>query len=837
MSDPLVEALLKRAAQEGEHWLQAIFTGVRAQLPVPSPTPVLTLLSPGPARSVSPAPPGPWVSGPPPPLTGAPAAGRSALRARGPEDGAARMPTPEPLCASQLSEALPAAGMQASSRRRRGRAGRRTRRKNVCGPPSEGLEGRASPRTAPPLSPSAAPAAGGVSASSAGRLEASTHSPAAPGTLRSVQGERRSARLPRALERLQVGEGVASPPRSCKRLPAPSGTARSSGKAPPSHFLSPPSHFLSPHISAEHSAGQSSITFPAGTDTPPAGGTLEAGINPTRSPECADRSNSTDQRADFSPGLTSSLPLADAALMPARGYQGSGRRGDSAAEERFVRSHRTEQGAQQSHSGNHCEINAPSTDTFTPPPTAQIPNKNYPLTAAPSNPSNGSEHSYLLTPPLLSSTTGPYTAINPPRNNVRISPITPLSNGGRRRRRQTSSQSSSDNSRRHSRYPSKRPSRHRRRRSSHRSRRRSRASGWLSSATSEGSDVSLSPDRSHRARGKSSKLRAPSRAFSQGEQPPTASSHNNNHTVAENRAINPQLRGCNQAPTHDTQSIGQHIGQSLAVAGARVSPSCDITPSTSAGVPPGSEYTRPESHSGFQNPAAQRATPGYSVSTVPVGHSGQSLMPLIRASVSPATWQVYGVEVWVVGDSYVYWAEERAKLRPGGTNLYLSGIKVNWRGLRGLQWKQVFKEMVGIARMAEHPVIMVVHAGGNDLGKQKVAELYKWVTTDMERFSCLFRNIILVWSDITPRAVWRGARDKKAIERTRVKFNARIGKYVRGRGGVVIRHHPLQGDNTPQLRPDGVHLTDIGLDIFLSDLQDGVEQALTLMGGVGVPRR
>ncbi|XP_077129871.1 uncharacterized protein LOC143785084 [Ranitomeya variabilis] len=391
-------------------------------------------------------------------------------------------------------------------------------------------------------------------------------------------------------------------------------------------------------------------------------------------------------------------------------------------------------------------------------------------------------------------TTGPSTANDPLPATERIPPITPHSKGERRRRRRTSSQSSSNNSRRHSGYPSKRPSRYQRRRSSHRSRRRSRASEWLPSATSEGSDVSQSPDRSHRARDKTSKSRAPSRAFSRGEQSPTASSHNNNNRAgAEDRAINPPLCGCNRAPTHDTQGIGQHIGRSHAVAGARVSPSCDITPSTSAGVPPGSEYTRPESHS--------------------------------------------GVDVWVVGDSYVHWAEKRAKLRPGGTNLYIPGIKVNWRGIRGLRWNQVFKEMVGIARMAERPVILVLHAGGNDLGKQKVAELYKWVTTDMERFSWLFRNMILVWSEITPRAEWRGARDKRAIERTRVKFNARIGKYVRGRGGIVIHHQYLQKKNTPQLRPDGVHLTDIGLDIFLSGLQDGVEQALKVMGGVGVPRR
>ncbi|XP_073433563.1 uncharacterized protein [Dendrobates tinctorius] len=60
------------------------------------------------------------------------------------------------------------------------------------------------------------------------------------------------------------------------------------------------------------------------------------------------------------------------------------------------------------------------------------------------------------------------------------------------------------------------------------------------------------------------------------------------------------------------------------------------------GVPPSPGDSRSARNSGLQSLPSQRRTNGPTVSSLPLGHSGQSLMPLIRASVTPATWQVYG---------------------------------------------------------------------------------------------------------------------------------------------------------------------------------------------------
>lgn len=156
---------------------------------------------------------------------------------------------------------------------------------------------------------------------------------------------------------------------------------------------------------------------------------------------------------------------------------------------------------------------------------------------------------------------------------------------------------------------------------------------------------------------------------------------------------------------------------------------------------------------------------------------------------------------------------------------------MNWRGRRGLRWSQVLPEAIEISRTASRPVVLVIHAGGNDLCLMRLAELLTLVRADLDRIMGYFPEMVLVWSEVVPRVTWQGARDAGAVERARRTFNTRMSRFVRSRAGVVIRHRQLEGDNRTLMREDGVHLNEIGLDIFLSGLQDGVEQALFLVGG------
>ncbi|XP_040271179.1 uncharacterized protein LOC120986584 isoform X2 [Bufo bufo] len=197
------------------------------------------------------------------------------------------------------------------------------------------------------------------------------------------------------------------------------------------------------------------------------------------------------------------------------------------------------------------------------------------------------------------------------------------------------------------------------------------------------------------------------------------------------------------------------------------------------------------STSGVSVPSPGGRSGRQGVPAAPMAPGGRQLMPLIQASVSPATWQAHGAvgpTVWMVGHSYIFWAAQRAECRPGGRSLGFSDVRVSWRGIRGLRWSQLLPQVVEIGTQAIGPVVLVVHAGGNDIGSVPLLELLTLMRADLERFPSFFREVILVWSEIVPRAVWQNGRDGEAIEKCRRTVNARMSRFVRSRGGVVVRH-------------------------------------------------
>lgn len=187
----------------------------------------------------------------------------------------------------------------------------------------------------------------------------------------------------------------------------------------------------------------------------------------------------------------------------------------------------------------------------------------------------------------------------------------------------------------------------------------------------------------------------------------------------------------------------------------------------------------------------------------------------------------------MLGHSFVARAEKRAQVRPLGINLGLPSVKVIWKGVPGLRWVQLLPQLLGLRQLHGPPGVLVVHAGGNDLGSVKMASLLPLIKADLERFKKLLPGCIIVWSDIVARRIWRRVRDVHAIDRSRKLCNRRVSKFVTAMGGIAIRHLMLEGKEAGLLAEDGVHLSPIGSDIFLSDLQDGVEEALALLSGGG----
>lgn len=149
-------------------------------------------------------------------------------------------------------------------------------------------------------------------------------------------------------------------------------------------------------------------------------------------------------------------------------------------------------------------------------------------------------------------------------------------------------------------------------------------------------------------------------------------------------------------------------------------------------------------------------------------------------------------------------------------------------------WNRVVAEFHRFARWDGAPDIMVIHAGGNDLGVRRSRELIRDIQFDFLRLRCDFPGTILVWLEIVARTVWREARSVDRINKARVKVNKEVGRFFVRNGGLVIRHLDLESETWRFLRGDGVYLNAVGTDLWFLGLEDRVQRAFQVWRSVQV---
>ena len=73
------------------------------------------------------------------------------------------------------------------------------------------------------------------------------------------------------------------------------------------------------------------------------------------------------------------------------------------------------------------------------------------------------------------------------------------------------------------------------------------------------------------------------------------------------------------------------------------------------------------------------------------------------------------------------------------------------------------------------------------------------------------------------RRYWHCAHNGTAIERARKRINSAVNKFVKNDGHCVIHHPNIRAREKNLYRFDGTHLSDIGVDIYLNNIQGAVE--------------
>ncbi|XP_029449774.1 uncharacterized protein LOC115087134 [Rhinatrema bivittatum] len=176
--------------------------------------------------------------------------------------------------------------------------------------------------------------------------------------------------------------------------------------------------------------------------------------------------------------------------------------------------------------------------------------------------------------------------------------------------------------------------------------------------------------------------------------------------------------------------------------------------------------------------------------------------------------------IWIMGHSYIYWAHIRTKRKTSSEQMGIPHSKASlfWLGKRGMRWVQLMPCILQYARQLPQPDI-ICHLGGNDLVAVKNIDLIITIKKDLTAIKAIWPAVVLVWSHIIPRLVWRDARSHKSIEKSRRKLNKEVGTWLRAIKGYVIKHDDISLSCSGMYRPDGVHLSDVGVDIFILALQ------------------
>lgn len=185
----------------------------------------------------------------------------------------------------------------------------------------------------------------------------------------------------------------------------------------------------------------------------------------------------------------------------------------------------------------------------------------------------------------------------------------------------------------------------------------------------------------------------------------------------------------------------------------------------------------------------------------------------------------------MVGSSIIRWAEWRAFESQHSILEGISrhGADIHFHGISGLRWHQLEHVLFGLMHSLPCPNIIVIHCGGNDLCRISCLNLRNIIVNTFSRLADFYPGCILVWSQILPRFIWRGARNHQAVELSRARLNSFVASHlVRNFGGYIWYPEIHLASPVLYWDPvyDGVHLSDIGNDIFLNNLQAGLEQLL-----------
>ena len=120
------------------------------------------------------------------------------------------------------------------------------------------------------------------------------------------------------------------------------------------------------------------------------------------------------------------------------------------------------------------------------------------------------------------------------------------------------------------------------------------------------------------------------------------------------------------------------------------------------------------------------------------------------------------------------------------------------------------------------PNFLLIHVAGNDVGNTRVGFLRNKLKDVLVKIQRLLPQTKLIWSQMLPRLKWRYSSNSDSMDRCRARLNSSTGSYIIRKGGHYIKYPDILPNYT-FFKDDGVHLTELGNEIFLNTMQGALE--------------
>ncbi|XP_053258198.1 uncharacterized protein LOC128420587 isoform X2 [Podarcis raffonei] len=185
------------------------------------------------------------------------------------------------------------------------------------------------------------------------------------------------------------------------------------------------------------------------------------------------------------------------------------------------------------------------------------------------------------------------------------------------------------------------------------------------------------------------------------------------------------------------------------------------------------------------------------------------------------------INIWIVGHYITHWAFVRAISTCLGSCLGLpESFSVSWVTKCDMKWEEFMPIVMARAALHGPPKALIVQLGENDLGQRSGKDLAVSMMKDFDKLAALFPGLTLIWSEMLVRRHWQDFSRPRGINKTRRTINRRVAEKAQLLNGRVIRHPNITYKQEDLFHNDGVHLSDLGNDVWLADLIKGIKDWL-----------